>query len=73
MACAWHGLRAPLLGADCVSVLLMVPLPGPLLNDSTLKLEMLSTAFANKLLHLMTFHTVVQGSVIQMDNFQPVD
>ena len=50
-------------------VLLMVPLPGPLLNDSTLKLEMLSTAFANKLLHLMSFHTTVQGSVIQMDNF----
>lgn len=48
---------------------LMVPLPGPLLNDSTLKLEMLSTSFANVLLHLMTFHTVVQGSVIQMDNF----
>ncbi len=50
-------------------VVMMVPLPGPLLNDATLKLQMVSTVFANKLLHAMFFHTVLQGNVIQMDNF----
>lgn len=50
-------------------VVLMVPLPGPLLNDATLKLQMISTVFADKLLHLMFFHTTLEGNVIQMDNF----
>ncbi len=50
-------------------VVMMVPLPGPLLNDATLKLQMISTVFANKLLHLMFFHTTLAGNVIQMDNF----
>lgn len=48
---------------------LMAPLPGPVLNDGTLRLQMMSTAFANKLLHLLTFSTVLHGNVIQMDNF----
>lgn len=48
---------------------LMVPLPAPVLNDATLKLQMTSTLFADKLLHLMTFHTVLHGNIIQMDNF----
>jgi exosortase len=55
--------------APLVFLSLMVPLPGPLLNDATLKLQMVSTLFANKLLHLMTFKTALQGNVIQMDNF----
>ena len=48
---------------------LMAPLPGPVLNDSTLRLQMLSTACANKLLHLLTFQTVLHGNVIRMENF----
>ncbi len=48
---------------------LMAPLPGPVLNDSTLRLQMLSTVFADKLLHLLTFPTVLHGNVIQMENF----
>ncbi len=55
--------------APLLFLMLMVPLPGPVLNDATLKLQMASTAFADKLLHLMSFHTVLQGNVIQMDNF----
>lgn len=48
---------------------LMVPLPGPLLNDATVRLQMASTAFADRLLRLMSFHTVLQGNVIQMDDY----
>ena len=48
---------------------LMAPLPGPVLNDSTLRIQMLSTEIANKLLHLMTFSTTLHGNVIQMDSF----
>lgn len=55
--------------APLLFLALMVPLPGPVLNDATLKLQMLSTVFADKLLHLMTFSTRLQGNVIQMDNF----
>ncbi len=50
-------------------IVMMVPLPGPLLNDATLKLQMVSTICADKLLHLMFFHTTLAGNVIQMDNF----
>lgn len=50
-------------------LLLMAPLPGPLLNDATLRLQMTSTAFADKILHAMLFNTTLQGNVIQMDNF----
>ncbi len=48
---------------------LMAPLPGPLLNDATLRPQMASTAFANVLLRLMSFHTVLHGNVIEMDSF----
>ena len=48
---------------------LMAPLPGPVLNDSTLHVQMLSTVLANKLLHLMTFGTTLVGNVITMDNY----
>ncbi len=48
---------------------LMAPLPGPLLNDSTLHVQMLSTVLANKLLHLMTFGTTLVGNVITMDDY----
>lgn len=50
-------------------LILMAPLPGPLLNDSTLRIQMLSTVFANKLLHLVGFNTNLTGNVITMDNF----
>ena len=50
-------------------LMLMAPLPGPVLNDSTLRLQMLSTACAAKLLHLLTFQTVLHGNVIRMENF----
>lgn len=48
---------------------LMAPLPGPVLNDSTLHVQMLSTVFADKLLHLMTFGTTLVGNVITMENY----
>jgi len=48
---------------------LMAPLPGPVLNDATLGVQMLSTRLADKLLHLMTFHTVLQGNVIHLEQF----
>ena len=48
---------------------LMAPLPGPVLNDATLRVQMLSTALANKLLHVMSFHTAMQGNMIHMDDF----
>ena len=50
-------------------VWLMAPLPGPVLNDATLHAQMLSTVFANKLLHGMGFGTVLTGNVIQMDDY----
>lgn len=50
-------------------VWLMAPLPGPVLNDSTLRVQMLSTVFADKLLHLMSFGTTLTGNVIHMDNY----
>lgn len=48
---------------------LMAPLPGPVLNDSTLHVQMLSTVLADKLLHLMTFGTTLVGNVITMENY----
>ncbi|MBV9850608.1 MAG: exosortase/archaeosortase family protein [Armatimonadetes bacterium] len=48
---------------------LMAPLPGPVLNDATLRLQMLSTALADRLLHLLTFPTTLHGNVIRMENF----
>ena len=48
---------------------LMAPLPGPLLNDSTLRIQMWSTVLANKMLHLFGFATTLTGNVISMDNF----
>ena len=48
---------------------LMAPLPGPVLNDSTLHVQMLSTVLADKLLHLMTFGTTLVGNVITMEDY----
>lgn len=48
---------------------LMAPLPGPVLNDSTLQIQMLSTVLADHLLHLMTFGTTLVGNVIQMEDY----
>ena len=47
----------------------MAPLPGPVLNDSTLRIQMMSTVVANKILHLLTFSTQMNGNVIEMENF----
>lgn len=52
-----------------VFLCLMAPLPGPVLNDSTLHVQMLSTILADKLLHLMTFGTTLVGNVITMENY----
>jgi exosortase len=68
----WMTLGTRFMRAFWVPILflmMMVPLPGPVLNDATLGLQMTSTVFADKLLHLMSFHTQLQGNVIQMDNF----
>ena len=54
-----HGVCAGGLDTASRFVWLMAPLPGPLLNDSTLRVQMLSTALANKLLHLMSFGTTL--------------
>ena len=50
-------------------VWLLAPLPGPVLNDATQRVQMLSTVFANKLLHLMGFGTTLTGNIIQMDSY----
>jgi len=48
---------------------LMAPLPGPVLNDSTLHVQMASTVLANNLLHLITFQTQLVGNVITMEHY----
>ena len=48
---------------------LMAPLPGTVLNDSTLGLQRVSTLFADKLLSAMMFHPSMVGNVITMDNY----
>ena len=48
---------------------LLAPLPGPVLNDATQRVQMLSTVLADKLLHLMGFGTTLTGNVIQMDDY----
>jgi exosortase len=49
---------------------LMMPLPGPLLNDGTLSLQTMSTALASRLLNLLSFANVQQGNMIAMRGFQ---
>lgn len=48
---------------------LLAPLPGPVLNDATQRVQMLSTVMADKLLHLMGFGTTLTGNVIQMEDY----
>ena len=48
---------------------LMAPLPGPVLNDSTLRLQMFSTQFAALILKALTFQAHRVGNVINMENF----
>jgi exosortase len=48
---------------------LMSPLPGPVLNDCTLRLQMFSTQFAAAILKALTFQAVRVGNVINMENF----
>jgi exosortase len=48
---------------------LMAPLPGPVLNEATQRAQMLSTALADKLLHLMGFGPTLIGNIIQMDDY----
>ena len=48
---------------------LMAPLPGPVLNEATQRVQMLSTVLADKLLHLFGFGTTLTGNVIQMEDY----
>ena len=48
---------------------LMAPLPGPVLNEATQRAQMLSTVWANALLHCMGFGTTLVGNVIQMEDY----
>ena len=48
---------------------LMAPLPGPVLNEATQRVQMLSTELADKLLHGMGFGTTLTGNVIQMEDY----
>ncbi len=71
-AAVWLALGTRFLRAAFLPlafVWLMAPLPGPVLNDSTLRVQMLSTVLANKLLHLMSFGTTLVGNVIHMDDY----
>ena len=68
----WLSLGLRFVRAALIPLLflwLMAPLPGPVLNDSTLRVQMLSTVLADKILHLLTFSTTLTGNVIQMDNY----
>ena len=72
MSSVWLALGTPFVRVAAFPLgflWLMAPLPGPVLNDSTLHVQMLSTVLANKLLHLMTFGTTLVGNVITMDNY----
>ena len=48
---------------------LLAPLPGPVLNEATQRVQMLSTIFADKLLHGMAFSTTLTGNIIQMEDY----
>ena len=48
---------------------LMMPLPGPVLNDATLHLQMASTVLAAKLLSAVGFTNVLDGNYIRLDDF----
>ncbi len=68
----WLALGTRFVRAAAIPLLflwLMAPLPGPVLNDSTLHVQMLSTILANHLLHLMTFGTTLVGNVITMEDY----
>ena len=51
-------------------ILLMVPLPGPMLNDLTLHLQDLSTVGASHLLSMLTYTNTCSGNIIQMENYK---
>jgi exosortase len=76
LICLWSSVWL-LLGTSFVRaaafplgfLILMSPLPGPLLNDATQGIQMLSTHIANQMLHAMTFGTTQVGNVITMDSF----
>ncbi len=50
-------------------LLWMAPLPGPLLHDGTYDCQQLSTVWADKALHWLTFPTHLSGNIITLDNF----
>ncbi len=50
-------------------VWLLAPLPGPVLNEATQKVQMLSTVLADRMLHCMGFGTTLTGNVIQMEDY----
>jgi len=68
----WLALGGRFLRAAAVPLAflwLMAPLPGPLLNDATQRIQMASTVLANQILHLLTFGTTLTGNLIQMEDF----
>jgi len=68
----WCALGTRFVRAAWVPLLflwLMAPLPGPLLNDVTQRVQMTSTVMADKILHLMTFSTHLVGNVIRMEDY----
>jgi exosortase len=50
-------------------IALMMPLPGPVLNDATLRMQMSSTRAASLILRLLGFGNMQSGPDIQMDNY----
>ena len=50
-------------------LVLMAPLPAPLLNDSTLHLQMWSTSFASRILDVTGFSNTRYGNIIHIDNY----
>lgn len=76
LICLWSGLWL-VLGTRWMRVaafplaflLWMAPLPGPMLNDATYKSQHFCTLEAARMLQLLSFHPVVVGSVIQLENF----
>ena len=76
LLCVWSGIwlvmgtRWTRTAAFPLAFLLwMAPLPGPLLNDATYSSQHFCTQAAAQMLHIFGFHPVINGSIIQLDNF----
>lgn len=51
-------------------IALMMPLPGPVLNDATLRMQMFSTRAAAGILHMLGFSNTQVGPEITLSNFR---